>query len=685
MTTQSTFPMNDLVLRLTGGQRDGELIPVSTPKCYLGMEEPVDGGEQPQCAIFRGPKGAAVKSYAGDVLVNGVASSVHWLKEGDRIEFPNSVSLEVAQLGWVEQECEEHAASEFEIENESDEPSVYEASDHELNDQEANDHSQSSENVAVSEPVNDGCDDPYYQPVSEQQEQEQPCESAESQVEIAPAETPVVESSKSNDDYRLDLIESQINEIKADRKQTAERLCELDEELLTLTEKMSQLVSIAAGEQSNECEPKRVEFDAKDEVETQEVESLECESPEVESLEADQYGSLSEYYSHADDDDEKIMTFDASEQSEELPAATNVVVEDAPAELSGVSREEIEARQSELEKVFGGALGDGSNDDSEVILSPSMTETAEHTADEQPAESFETPTHGLNDEAASSADYTTDTEPEAELQPGSLASQLLSEVQADEAESFEEETVEEEVVVEADSTDEEASQSGGVADLLARMKAEGKWDGVPEGDEEPESFEPVSQPVVADPVEPVAEEKDDVQDYMSQLLTRMRGDSPPSEIAPTASKSTKTPKPSAENSEESEEPDFVPPANPLKPEEFKPMRKAQKFSLSAMRELANSTAKSNVRKSEDKNRKELGYLQMGIAVCSFFMAIFYFLIQSVAFMDTGFIVGLVCVGISGYLGYRFYTAMKYNELIESTSKSKETASEEAELAAPEAS
>ena len=95
MTVQSNFSMNDLILRVAGGRRDGELIPVKTRNCFLGFEESSNQGvvEKPKCAIFRGPNGTAVKSYTDDVSVNGVSSTVHWLREGDRIEFPNSLAV----------------------------------------------------------------------------------------------------------------------------------------------------------------------------------------------------------------------------------------------------------------------------------------------------------------------------------------------------------------------------------------------------------------------------------------------------------------------------------------------------------------------------------------------------------------------------------------------------------------
>jgi len=761
--------MNDLVLRLTGGQRDGELIPVSTPRCYLGTEES-EGSEQPACAIFRGPKGAAVKSYAGDVLVNGVAASVHWLKEGDCIEFPNSISIEVTQLGWVEQECAEHHDAEFEVESKSDccdspcenAESCQSESDHIVGFESAFNHAIENNESEFFE-SNSGVEststdsqfascDPYYQ--SDQQVefgpklasdlQAESCEQASNEevlddtVSIEAVESEAVESEavesdiepnaefsqdqKSDDDQRLDLIESQISELKSQKEQTEQRLNQLDEKLFSLTDQLDHLVSIAGGSaakvysepdadeesfvgyqpESNNLESPVDADESETDVTSESLGQAELGSTEAETNElqsTDNYNSLGDYYSQDEsDDDEKILTFDSSEEpsAEAAELATNVEIEDAPAELSGVTQAEIESRQSELEKVFGSAIS-GTESDEEVILSPSLGEsnedaTLEQTADEQPADSFDTPTHGLDEDAVSSADETK--EPLlTDLEPGSLASQLLSEVEKEECESTDVETVatvkEEEVEEneEAEQDEESGSSSfeaqSGVADLLARMKAEGKWDGVPEGEDDG-PITPISEPVaevhVAQTAETTPESEDDVQDYMSQLLTRMRGDSPDPSSASSQAPKTKN-ETKVEAKDEQPEPEFVAPANPLKPGEFKPKQKAKRIaSLGAMRELANSTARQNVKKSEDKNRKELGYLQLGIAVCSFFMAVYYFLAESIAFMDTGFIVGIVCVGISGFLGYRFYSTMKYNELIEESPKSKPVAEEQAEVA-----
>ena len=55
--------------------------------------------KNPQCAIFRGREGAVIRSYGKQVLFNDAKASLHWLQEGDSIQFPNQMNIEVVQLG----------------------------------------------------------------------------------------------------------------------------------------------------------------------------------------------------------------------------------------------------------------------------------------------------------------------------------------------------------------------------------------------------------------------------------------------------------------------------------------------------------------------------------------------------------------------------------------------------------
>ena len=90
----------DLVLQLAGGDRNGQLLPVSTAKCLLSsLIADKAEAEKYRCAIFRGEKGVAFRSYSELVLVNGTKTSVQWLKEGDTIQLTPELNVVVKQLG----------------------------------------------------------------------------------------------------------------------------------------------------------------------------------------------------------------------------------------------------------------------------------------------------------------------------------------------------------------------------------------------------------------------------------------------------------------------------------------------------------------------------------------------------------------------------------------------------------
>ncbi len=680
MTALSHFPVNDLVLRLTGGQRDGELIPVKTHKCFLGIEESYDGDvvEQPQYAIFRGPDGAAVRSYGDNVSVNGIASTVHWLKEGDRIEFPNSVTVEVAQLGWVESACQKKDEAQ-------DDQSDPESECYHHRDPLA-DQTQGVQEIGWE------ADDHQQDP---QDQQEPEAELPESNPETLASERQAFAEHPSlpYDERRVELIESQVKGIETQNCLIQRRFDQLEDRLGTLSEQIFQLVSLsqvnvdhARGQEESFAAPNtweqqlavdqsesesRHEEASRYQEESQRQEESQCQEeslceeefvhdPMNDSTDpggADQetiLQPLSDLYSHLDDDEEKILTFDQEPEIDAVDALnSDAEFRDAQPEMNVDTLNQIDSRLSEMERVFGGSFAETDADRIESSI--------EHTANEQPLESFDTPTHGLNEGFDSFADYTMPGMSETP-EPGSLASQLLGDIAFDD-QPLDEQQVEENSEETAAAVEPASNSTSSVADLLARMKAEGQWSGIPADDEFDES---PSEPVVAasaEPLEPVesVESADDVDDYMSQLLNRMRAGEPISQVKRVVAQAP--PKPKAETAEG--EIEFVPPKNPLKPDEFKPARKAQKFELSAMRELANSTSRNAVHASEKIRRKELGYVQIGIAVCSFFMAIYYFLVNSKAFMDTGFLVGLICTGTAGFLGFRFYLTMRFNEMMES--------------------
>ena len=244
---------------------------------------------------------------------------------------------------------------------------------------------------------------------------------------------------------------------------------------------------------------------------------------------------------------------------------------------------------------------------------------------------------------------------------GSLASQLLQEVQEESLhQSIEEETVS---VDEANSDQEssDSSEGGSLQDVLSRMQESGQWNGLPDDDQEVAPVEPVS---VAPPVEPTPEpvaddgEEGDVEDYMSQLLSRMRGGEPaqPKAAAPTV-QAKPEPAMSAEPVEARPEPQEL-----LTPEEFKPKAKAVKpKSFEAMRELANSSARTAVQKSDRARKKTLSYVQAGIAVGSFVLSAYYLVVASTQVFDVPFLLGLLCVATSLAFCYRLYRTMQTRE------------------------
>jgi hypothetical protein len=109
-TTDPSTQPDDLVLRFVGGANDGESVSISTECCALGVpkQSAKDGFVSGQCAIYRGPAGVAVQSHSDELLINGEAKSVHWLKRGDKIQVSDSQSVEVVQLGVLANANEAH-------------------------------------------------------------------------------------------------------------------------------------------------------------------------------------------------------------------------------------------------------------------------------------------------------------------------------------------------------------------------------------------------------------------------------------------------------------------------------------------------------------------------------------------------------------------------------------------------
>ena len=297
MNTQTTLATNDLILRLAGGQRDGELISISNNKCLLGLKSESDTsqvGSTGHCAIYRGPAGVAVQSHGNDVLVNGAATSVHWLREGDRIQLPNSHAVEVMQLGSVSDtpyadscepetqfepaattpvECDETQTCDTDpqpVEHEFAETPV-EAAAEEIASEEPG--FMPVEVLAAEEPV-------FIQPEMEEApaaelpnteensseyysatvdgdridfiEQENPADSITPAALVAPE--PACESQPTADtaelDQRFQTLESSIESIRHESSDANRRFDRLESTLDDLTEKLERLMSVALDNQN---------------------------------------------------------------------------------------------------------------------------------------------------------------------------------------------------------------------------------------------------------------------------------------------------------------------------------------------------------------------------------------------------------------------------------------------------
>ena len=243
----------------------------------------------------------------------------------------------------------------------------------------------------------------------------------------------------------------------------------------------------------------------------------------------------------------------------------------------------------------------------------------------------------------------------------------------------------------ADST-ERQTQSSSVSDLLERMKAEGKWDDGVEATNEADTTSPEQtspeqpateqtspeQTATEQAAAPAfAEADDDVQNYMSQLLSRMRDpNAAPQETAATAV--TPTPEHQQPVQETVEQPKAV---GLLKPEEFVPKNKAKRLdSLQEMRALANTQARTAIDRSQAKRVEAVNdvfTLAIAIASCITAACVFFFNV----FGDMSFVVGMITMIAGAFFCCKTY----FSDLVETKKdEKKQIAAQEAMQEAQEA-
>lgn len=705
MTTLSEFPTTDLILRVSGGSRDGELIPVNTPKCYLGMEATNEAvSKNPHCVIFRGSRGVVVRSYADQVMFNDSSTSLHWLEKGDTIKLPNAMKFEVVQLGEVKD-----IASKA---------------------------TQTDESTGLQ---------------------------TDSRLVVLESELRSIQLQSENSETRFDQLDSRLNMLaekmtmlidmssngtgaalgQVSTPQTTGLTADSSAEPQTLQNKALAVDVIEAVESVDQANESDVQADVKAEEASQSPVSA---SPLDELNRIDQAieeSVTSGYSSQNDDSEEQILTFngESTDSTESVDAEDAVVVEDqivtttenttsstdetdsteedsveeaeTAADAKATTDEaEKESRLSEMERIFGGI--DSADETTEQSSDAELAQTEEiaetfdavvtnQPADEQLSQTFKDLTHGPNAEVDSSADNSlsaesaaeelsssdvsteSDDQPEAENMESGLspmALQLLQDVKADQTQeeaqvetedsASSSEPVESETPVETIEQPKlpvraepetlivpERRENESVAELLARMQEDGKWDGVIGDDDPVEPVEPVQTTPEPEPTESSLDSSadesadgqgEDVDLYMSNLLSRMRGEEP----AAAVTEVKKDKKPAKEKAKkEVEKPKFEAPADPLKAEDFKPKQKAKKLkSLDAMRELANSNARTNVKVSETNNRKAKAFLSAGVGVGALLMSLFYFLFTSQA------LIGVVCLVMAAVCGASLYKNLK---------------------------
>ncbi|MGB2499120.1 MAG: hypothetical protein ACPIA2_05465 [Mariniblastus sp.] len=538
MTTSTQYSPSDLVLRLAGGKRDGELVTVTTPKCLISTGAGTENA--PQCAIFRGPHGTAVRTFDSQVAFNGAVDSVHWLKAGDRIDFGNAIAMEVTQLGKLQ----------------------------------------------VDSPI-----------------------SGELATDVDLDFGRRLVDGNRFEDHCLNQIRIQVSKIQSQNSINSEKFALLDEKLNLLTDHLNELIFVA------------------------------------------KEGRL------------PLADSSANPVTRTNVAPTNVAPTNvAPTNVAPLT-------ESDEEKIFS-SLDWKAN---EQAVSPLATTSHQEidpydddkisslTADEQVEQAFAPMTHSDVEGADSSAVESTAAPNEFD-NSNSLAQQLLNDLAMDE-----DQAPENEPVPEISGASETATQAT-VGDLLEKYRTEEYWQQGSEvlnSDETPVELNDADTPVPLDSENAVWNDDPeqstvDVHGYVADLINRMRipGQQLFSDFRPSDSKQV------AAGSQLAAE--AVPEENktPFNEGEFKPAKKAQKIELSAMREIANTNTRRNIQVSEESRRKELGKIRILVAVFSFFLAVYYFLFVSVGQLNLGFITGFCCVSITGFLTYKLYQTMRFNEMLE---------------------
>ena len=562
MTNQSQQP---LTLKLSNGQE----VSVPAGKSVLQFTE---NGQPRSCAIVRGPSGVAVYNAEGDIQINGVPSSAHWLQPGDELRFGDSMTASVQQLGVVSEELDS-------LLNENTQPAVPTTAPVQV--------------VPTQTSVTNAQDS--FTPATTATGFEIPQTPVQAQAPVASAQDSFTPATGAT----AFTIEPQA------------------------TAPAVSPVAPVTPDASSPDTPSAMDF----------VAPAAATGAALAASAMSMTGALQDEPSAPNSPPAPTGPgFNSITSTLKSAASSAPTFNEAPVTETPTAQSEISGFAADLL-----ARIQADNDENETV----GTKTSENSHSPLAADgpSFSSPTPDVPELPQTSA-------PEPVEAP--------SHIETTTAESAGQQT-----------------QSNSVSELLERMKAEA------EAEETNAASEPQAAPEPQPAPEPqaapaVAEADDDVQSYMSQLLSRMRDPNAEPKTAAVASAAPKLEQPAPVVQQVVEQPK---PAGLLKPEEFVPKNKAKRLdSLQEMRALANTQTRTAINRSQAKRQEAANdtlTLAIAIASCIAAAVVFFFNI----FGGLSFAVGMVAMIAGAFFCCKTY----FSELVDSkkTTKKQPTVAQEA--------
>lgn len=643
MNTPMNPESNELVLQFAGGTRDGETVAVTTSKCVLGttanLADPASPQMPGQCAIFRGPSGAAARTAGSGVSINGNASSVHWLQRGDQIQLPDSTTVEVLDLGAVKPVVRPSAPTVVDLASDcvaseagKDAPleDRLQSLEHGFEDIRQDSSQLESRFDRVEESLSDLTAyvqqlldsrpelDVQFDPPSEATIptvdseicEEVPGESVPAtetgfeqatELQNQAADSSVVNeqsiaslfsqlAAAADDESPEESVEEQI--VVCDDADATETMTEENAFQQAQSETSSTISDLATADAASPVEFEGTTEEAADNDDSNTLFASESSADEDSAFAA---GSLAEQLYNSIQEDENDAY--ASEPVAGFPSSDHAEVAGsdpghgasgfAPPESTSQSRTPVPTES--VSEIFARLQAENNNELSgvEVAVGDDL-----HVSDSVDDTMVETSYEAVEAEISAVMRQTvTETSVDADPYTESL-DELTDELAAPESSSIADvlnrltAAQQEIAATECDTLEQQPQEESASVESFTENPIDSE-----------DNFEPVAQQPVAEPSTEGGESS--VEDYMSQLLSRMRGNTAPAE--PVKKDPVEAPKPVEAEVEEPE----LSEDKPLTDEEFRPKQVAAPIkSFNAMRELANSTTRSAIQRSIDTQRKE---------------------------------------------------------------------------------